>query len=137
MAWRSSRPAAATCSRSSSWLGPSSSASWSTTPPGSSRSPTSCRAHCCWWSSWIGAARDAVAPLVELAQRRRAREAVEQLDARLGRGGPAIAGLAGVLEALTVRRVEALLYAEGYAAPGSVCPQCGWLGTPAERCPVD
>ena len=83
------------------------------------------------------AVRDAVAPLVELEERRRAHEAVERLEARLGTGGAAASGLADVLEALTERRVETLLYAQGFSAPGAVCPRCGWLGPPTERCPVD
>ena len=81
--------------------------------------------------------RDAVAPLVETQERRRAYEAVDRLEERLAGGGAAASGLGDVLAALTERRVEALLYADGFSAPGAVCPRDGWLGPPTERCPVD
>jgi peptide chain release factor subunit 1 len=43
-----------------------------------------------------------------------------------------------VLRALNERRVETLLIDERFAAPGSCCPACGWLGPGGEeRCPVD
>ena len=83
------------------------------------------------------AVMSAVGPLVEDMARRRAQEAIERLVARTDGGGAAVSGLAGVLTSLTERRVETLLYAEGFSAPGAHCPSCGWLGTPAERCPVD
>src|SRR5437764_3610643 len=81
--------------------------------------------------------RDAVVPLVETQERRRAYEAVDRLEERLAGGGAAASGLGDVLAALTERRVEALLYADGFSAPGAVCPRDGWLGPPTERCPVD
>ena len=40
--------------------------------------------------------------------------------------------------ALNERRVERLLLDERFAAPGTTCPECGWLGPGGERtCPVD
>jgi peptide chain release factor subunit 1 len=56
---------------------------------------------------------------------------------RLGEGRAAV-GLANVLQALNERRVECLLLDERFAAPGTACPECGWLGPDGERtCPVD
>src|SRR5204862_6835941 len=72
--------------------------------------------------------RNAVAPLVEAEERRRARETVERLEAQLASGGAAASGLADVLAALVERRVETLLYVEGYSAPGAVGPRGGWPG---------
>jgi peptide chain release factor subunit 1 len=79
----------------------------------------------------------AVTPLVENELARLARDAVDRLEARLGGDGPAAEGLGDVLAALTERRVETLIYADGFSARGSVCPRDGWIGPPAERCPVD
>ena len=66
----------------------------------------------------------------------------EQLDGRLRRlqqalaqGERAAGGLAAVLEALSERRVETLLYEAGFDSPGYVCPQSGWLGVGPGACP--
>jgi peptide chain release factor subunit 1 len=57
---------------------------------------------------------------------------------RLGEGGRAALRLDQVLRALNERRVECLLLDERFAAPGTSCPECGWLGPGGERtCPVD
>jgi peptide chain release factor subunit 1 len=57
---------------------------------------------------------------------------------RLGEGGRAALNLDEVLQALNERRVECLLLDERFAAPGTSCPECGWLGPGGERtCPVD
>src|SRR5207248_11803562 len=56
------------------------------------------------------------------------RVALERLEQGLGAGGRAAAGLDDVLEALNERRVELLLFEEGFRAPGVACPHCGWLG---------
>jgi peptide subunit release factor 1 (eRF1) len=43
-----------------------------------------------------------------------------------------------VLRALNERRVETLVVDERFAAEGTCCPTCGWLGPGGERtCPVD
>jgi peptide chain release factor subunit 1 len=56
---------------------------------------------------------------------------------RLGEGRAAVR-LGEVLRALNERRVECLIVDERFAAPGTRCPQCGWLGPEGERtCPVD
>ena len=57
---------------------------------------------------------------------------------RLGEGGRAAFDLQEVLRALNERRVECLLVDERFAAPGTTCAECGWLGPDGERtCPVD
>jgi peptide chain release factor subunit 1 len=70
------------------------------------------------------------------------REAEDDALARLTEGlaggpRPAVAGLAGVLDALNERRVDTLLLAAGIDAPGRECPQCGWLGENGDTCPAD
>jgi peptide chain release factor subunit 1 len=72
-------------------------------------------------------------PLFEELEGEREAAALE----RLGEGRAAI-GLEDVLQALNERRVECLLLDERFAAPGTSCPECGWLGPGGERtCPVD
>jgi peptide chain release factor subunit 1 len=57
---------------------------------------------------------------------------------RLGTGSRAAVGLDEVLPALNERRVERLLLDERFEAPGTSCPEDGWLGPAGERtCPVD
>ena len=80
---------------------------------------------------------DAAAGRIEEHERGRERELLDRLHAGVGRGGLGAAGLDDVLAALHERRVEALLVADGYHAPGVVCPQCGWMSGQGERCPVD
>ncbi len=41
--------------------------------------------------------------------------------------GRGVKGLRDTLRALTEQRVMVLLVAEGFAAPGAECPNCGWL----------
>jgi peptide chain release factor subunit 1 len=77
---------------------------------------------------------------------RKARPVLEELEdereaaalERLGEGSRAAVALDEVLQALNERRVECLLLDERFAAPGTTCPECGWLGPDGERtCPVD
>jgi peptide chain release factor subunit 1 len=86
--------------------------------------------------------RRAACPRIEQA----ARAAQDAVLARLAEafgGGPgrAASGLEQVLAAVHEQRVEALLVDAGFAAPGVVCPKCGWLGTAesegAAACPAD
>jgi peptide chain release factor subunit 1 len=73
-------------------------------------------------------------------RRQEAEELLGRLDARVARGdGRATVGLPATLEALHERRVEALLLAYNFAAPGTRCPRCGRLGADLgeERCPAD
>jgi peptide chain release factor subunit 1 len=79
----------------------------------------------------------AAAERLHEAVRDREREALARLTEGVGRGDGAAAGLADVLAALNERRVEILLYAEGFRAPGVACPRDGWLGTDGTECPVD
>lgn len=82
--------------------------------------------------------RVAAAPAMEEEDRRREREALDRLTAGLDApSGRAAAGLDDVLSALYERRVETLLFDEGFSAPGVVCPRCGWVGASPEQCPVD
>lgn len=78
-------------------------------------------------------------PLLEERDRARERETLDRLEAGLGAGGRAAAGLSPVLETLNERRVEVLLFAESLSAPGVACPRCGWLGVEADgdACPLD
>jgi peptide chain release factor subunit 1 len=77
---------------------------------------------------------DAARPCFEKLRARREEEVLARLEA----GSRAVAGLDDVLAALNERRVEVLLGGERFAAPGSACPTCGWLGGAGERtCPVD
>jgi peptide chain release factor subunit 1 len=73
-------------------------------------------------------------PLLEELEEEREAAALE----RLGEGGRAAFGLDEVLQALNERRVECLLLDERFAAAGTACPECGWVGPEDERtCPVD
>jgi peptide chain release factor subunit 1 len=73
-------------------------------------------------------------PLFEELEEERESAALE----RLGEGGRAALNLDEVLQALNERRVECLLLDERFDAPGTTCPECGWLGPDGERtCPVD
>jgi peptide chain release factor subunit 1 len=57
---------------------------------------------------------------------------------RLGEGARAACDLEDVLRALNERRVECLVVDERFAAPGTTCPECGWLGPDGLRtCPLD
>jgi peptide chain release factor subunit 1 len=73
-------------------------------------------------------------PLFETLEEEREAAALE----RLGEGGRAALKLEQVLQALNERRVECLLLDERFSAPGTACPECGWLGPGGERtCPAD
>jgi peptide chain release factor subunit 1 len=70
----------------------------------------------------------------EHLEEQREAEAMERLD----EGSRAVAGLENVLPPLNERRVEVLLIEDRFSAPGTLCPQCGWLGPEGEsRCPAD
>jgi peptide chain release factor subunit 1 len=73
-------------------------------------------------------------PLFEALEEEREAAALD----RLGEVGRAAMNLDEVLRALNERRVECLLVDERFSAPGTACPECGWLGPDGERtCPVD
>jgi peptide chain release factor subunit 1 len=76
----------------------------------------------------------AVQPCFEELEDEREAAALE----RLGEAGRAATGLDEVLRALNERRVETLILDEQFSAPGTSCPECGWLGPDGVRmCPVD
>lgn len=79
----------------------------------------------------------AALPLIEADERRRERESLDRLAQAVGSGGRGASGLEQVLDALTQRRVETLLVAAGFRAPGVVCPHGDWLGPPGSSCPVE
>jgi peptide chain release factor subunit 1 len=65
--------------------------------------------------------------------RRREREALDRLAAGVGRGGRGAAGLDEVLAALNEARVDTLLIAEGFHAPGRVDRENGMLHADGAR----
>jgi peptide subunit release factor 1 (eRF1) len=80
----------------------------------------------------------AAAGEIEAAERRREREKLDRLVEAVGTGGRGSAGLDDTLGALNERRVETLLLAEGFSAPGSVCSSDGFVATQeGGTCPVD
>jgi peptide chain release factor subunit 1 len=65
-------------------------------------------------------------------------EREDEAIARLDEGSRAAAGIENVLPPLNERRVEVLLTDGRFSAPGTLCPQCGWLGPEGEsNCPAD
>jgi peptide chain release factor subunit 1 len=73
-------------------------------------------------------------PLFEAMEEEREAAALD----RLGNGGRAAMNLDEVLQALNERRVECLVLDERFTAPGTTCPECGWLGPGSDTtCPVD
>jgi peptide subunit release factor 1 (eRF1) len=73
--------------------------------------------------------RKAAAEAVEEHVRRREREALDRLTQGVGSGGRGVAGLQSTLDALNDSRVEILLLAPGYSAPGFRDPANGILAT--------
>jgi peptide subunit release factor 1 (eRF1) len=78
-------------------------------------------------------------PLIEIAEQRRESEALAQLREGVAPGGHAAVGPTEVLEALSERRVQTLLVAEGFTTHGFACPACGLLVSDSEvgACPAD
>ncbi len=76
-------------------------------------------------------------PAIEADERRREAEMLDRLEQALARGGAAAAGLDEVLDLLSDGRVQTLLLADGYAAPGFACPDCDRLFSTGGRCPAD
>jgi peptide chain release factor subunit 1 len=83
--------------------------------------------------------RRAVAGRIEEARRVREDAALARLvEAFAGGAGRAASGLSEVLSAVHEQRVEILLVEGGFAAPGVLCPTCGWLGADGTAtCPAD
>src|SRR3954447_13962510 len=85
------------------------------------------------------AVREAVAPVIEEADRRRERDALDRLEEGVARGTRASAGLDETLFVLNERRVETLLLNQGFTAPGRWCPDCGsvYSNNGDRDCPAD
>ena len=80
----------------------------------------------------------AVAPVIERADRDRERALVAQLEQALGTGGAAAAGLDEVLSTLEQQRVGTLLVPERASVKAGLCPTCGRLSAADDgRCPLD
>jgi peptide chain release factor subunit 1 len=75
---------------------------------------------------------------IEEAERRREREGLDRLIEGVSTGGRGAAGLDETLGALNERRVETLMFDEGFSAPGAVCASCGFVAArDGGACPVD
>jgi peptide chain release factor subunit 1 len=78
------------------------------------------------------------APEIEAAEGQHEREQLDRLAEAVGAGGRGTAGLGDTLGALNERRVEVLLIAAGFSAPGSVCASCGYVtARDGGPCPAD
>jgi peptide chain release factor subunit 1 len=90
------------------------------------------------WNSSADAVLQAARPVLEELTERRDQEVLERIDEGLGTGGRAAAGLTDVLLAVHERRLDTLIVQDDFAARGTRCPQCGWLGVSAGgQCPAD
>jgi len=78
-----------------------------------------------------------VRPVIEARERQREHDALTRLTEGIAPDGHAAAGLDEVLELLSEQRVETLLVAEGFVAPGLSCPRCGRLSATGSSCPMD
>jgi peptide chain release factor subunit 1 len=77
---------------------------------------------------------EAARPCFDELEERREQEAL----ARVAQGTRAVVGLDESLRALNERRVELLLLDQGFSTPGTLCPECGWLGPEGVAvCPAD
>jgi|CZKG01.1.fsa_nt_gi peptide chain release factor subunit 1 len=76
-------------------------------------------------------------PLIEADESRRERETLDRLEEGLAPNGHGATGLDEVLGLLAEARVQTLLFAHGFTAPGFACPQCGRLSVGALACPAD
>lgn len=82
--------------------------------------------------------RAEVEQIVLQDERRGEREALDRLQAGLGAGGRATAGVSDTLAALAERRVETVLLSPGFDREGWRCPSCGILLVSGDsRCPAD
>jgi peptide subunit release factor 1 (eRF1) len=81
----------------------------------------------------------AAAPVLASLQRAHEDLVLAELRAHATRdcNARAATGLEAVLRALAEQRVETLLYDAALAAPGMLCPRCGWMSPDGEHCPAD
>ena len=77
----------------------------------------------------------AAQPLFDAAEAQRVQRLLGRLAAGLASGERAAAGPGAVLEALSERRVAALLYQKDFHLPGFSCAEDAWVGTDASACP--
>ena len=76
----------------------------------------------------------AARPCFDGLEERREQEALERVE----QGMRAVSGLDETLRVLNQRRVDVLLLEQNFSTPGTLCPECGWLGPDGEReCPAD
>jgi peptide chain release factor subunit 1 len=76
-------------------------------------------------------------PVMEASEHRHEEDALRRFVEGVAPDGHAVSGLDEVLELLSEQRVETLLLAQGFAAPGLVCPRCGRLSATGASCPMD
>ncbi len=90
------------------------------------------------WNSGADTVLAAARPVLDKLTARRDTELLAKIDEGLGKGGRAVSGLGDVLTAAHERRIDTLVIQEGFAAKGTRCPQCGWMGVSAGgQCPAD
>ncbi len=70
-------------------------------------------------------------------EQEREQSLLEDLRRRLATDTRAAAGLPAILSGLNEARSDTVLVTEGFDAPGTVCPMCGYLSESAQECPVD
>ena len=80
---------------------------------------------------------EAVRPVLEQAQAKDERDAIDRWREEAGRNGRAAAGWAQTLEAASDGRVEVLLFREGFDRPAFRCPACGRAAAEGGSCPLD
>jgi peptide chain release factor subunit 1 len=76
-------------------------------------------------------------PVIETLERQHEQEVLQRFTEGTAPDGHAASGLDEVLELLSEQRVETLLLAQGFRAPGLVCPRCGRLSATGVSCPMD
>jgi len=76
-------------------------------------------------------------PIIEAQGHQREQDALARLIEGIAPDGHAVTGLDEVLELLSEQRVETLLLARGFVAPGLSCPRCGRLSATGTLCPMD
>jgi peptide subunit release factor 1 (eRF1) len=90
------------------------------------------------WNSSADQVLEAARPVLDELTARHDQELLQRIEEGLSVGGRAAAGLRDVLLAVHERRIDTLVVQEGFAAKGTRCPQCGWLGVSAgAQCPAD
>jgi peptide chain release factor subunit 1 len=80
---------------------------------------------------------EAVRPVLEQAEAKDEREAIERWREEAGRNGRAASGWAQTLEAASDGRVEVLLFQEGTDHAAFRCPACGRAALEGGSCPLD